>query len=174
MTKNKQADSSREGFVIKQPLQLYRARRRRYVRLEIAAPVVYLPLDIDRPLDRDYLKQQTGTLLNISGGGALLACPQRLNENSFVSMDLELTGLEMLTGVVGKVKRVDDDGDGEYLVGIEFCSEQELTAVFGDANIGSVISSFDNRIRRYLLRYVFANKVSERLQGGSPHDEPDE
>lgn len=172
MTKRNQPVPANGGIVIKQPLQLYKARRRRFVRLEIAAPVVYTPIDIDRPLDHDHLNQQNGTILNISGGGALLSCSQRLTEDSFVSMDLELTGLEMLTGVVGKVKRVDDDGDGEYLVGIEFCSEQELATVFGEANIGSVISSFDNRIKRYLLRYVFANKVAERLQG-EQQDETD-
>jgi c-di-GMP-binding flagellar brake protein YcgR len=170
MTKRNQTAPASEGFVIKQALQLYKARRRRYVRLEIAAPVIFTPIDIDRPLDHDHLKQITGTILNISGGGALLACSKQLSENSFLSMNLELTGLEMLTGVAGKVKRVDGDGDGEYLVGVEFCTEKELTAVFGEANIGSVISSFDNRVKRYLLRYVFANKVSERLHGGGGND----
>ena len=174
MTKRNQTAPPSEGFVIKQALQLYKARRRRYVRLEIAAPVVFAPIDIDRPLDHDHLDQLTGTILNISGGGALLACPKQLSENGFLSMNLELTGLEMLTGVIGKVKRVDDDGDGEYLVGVEFCSEQELVTVFGEANIGSVISSFDNRIKRYLLRYVFASKVSERLHGNGKKDETDE
>ncbi len=174
MTKRDQTVPRNGNLVIKQPLQLYKARRRRYVRLEIAAPVVFSLIDMDRPLDHDHLDQQTGTILNISGGGALLACPAQLPENSFLSMNLELTGLEMLTGVVGKVKRVDDDGDGEYLVGVEFCTEQELATVFGETNIGSVISSFDNRIKRYLLRYVFANKVSERLQGRGQEDETDE
>ncbi len=163
-----------DSFVIKQPLQLYKTRRRRYVRLEIAAPIVFAPINIDRPLDQDHLDQQTGTILNISGGGALLACRKQLAENSYVSMNLELAGLEILTGVVGKVKRIDDDGDGEYLVGVEFCTEKELVSVFGESNIGSVISSFDNRVKRYLLRYVFANKVSRRLRDGGKEDENEE
>jgi c-di-GMP-binding flagellar brake protein YcgR len=174
MTKQDQPSTPGESFVLKQPLQLYKTRRRRYVRLEIAAPIVFSTINVDRPLDHDHLDQQDGTLLNISGGGALLACSKQLAENSYISMNLELSGLEMLTGVVGKVKRVDDDSEGEYLVGVEFCSEKELTSVFGEANIGSVISSFDNRVKRYLLRYVFANKVSRRLRDSGQEDNNEE
>lgn len=174
MTKRNHTAPASEGHVIRQAVQLYKARRRRYVRLEIAAPVIFTPINIDRPLDHDHLEQITGTILNISGGGALIACSKQLSENGFLSLNLDLNGLEMLTGVVGKVKRVDGDGDGEYLIGVEFCTEKELTAVFGEANMGSVISSFDNRVKRYLLRYVFANKVRERLNGGGGNDETDE
>jgi c-di-GMP-binding flagellar brake protein YcgR len=174
MTKQQQSAPSSESFIVRQALQLYKTRKRRYVRLEIAAPVVFAPLDVDRPLDQDHLDQQTGTILNISGGGVLLACSKRLDEEAYVSLNLELAGLETLAGVIGKIKRVDSDGEDEYLVGVEFCSEKELTTVFGEANIGSVISSFDNRVKRYLLRYVFANKVSERMQEVGDEDESDE
>jgi hypothetical protein len=164
MTKDEQQEPRTDSFVIKQSLQLYKARKRRYVRLEVAAPVVLAPLDIDRPLDSAQLNQQQGTILNLSGGGALLSCKNELSENSYISMNLELTDCELLTGIVGKVKRIDEDGEGGYLVGVEFCSESELNAVFGEANIGSVISSFDGKVKRFLLRYVFTHRVSEKLR----------
>jgi c-di-GMP-binding flagellar brake protein YcgR len=159
-TSNSSAD---EGFVIKQPLRLYREKRRRYVRLEISAPITFSGIDLDRPLEHTHVNQQNGTILNISGGGVLIACQTDLAEGGYITMNLELTGCDLLTGVAGKVKRVDEDGEGGYLIGVEFCSEPELNGVFGSANIGSVISSFDNRIRRFLLRYIFARKVSERI-----------
>jgi len=153
-----------EGFIIKQPLRLYREKKRRYVRLEIAAPITYSVIELDRPLNDAHLSQHDGMILNISGGGVLFTGKTALVEGQFLTMNLELTGCDLLTGVAGKVKRIDEDGEGGYLVGVEFCSEPELTEVFGSANIGSVISSFDSRVRRFLLRYIFARKVSERLQ----------
>ena len=153
-----------EGFVIKQPLRLYREKRRRYVRLEIAAPITFARLDLDRPLEDAHANQQEGSILNISGGGVLFTCTASLAEGEYLTMNLELTGCDLLTGVAGKVKRVDEDGEGGYLAGVEFCSESELNEVFGNANLGSVISSFDSRVRRFLLRYIFARKVNERIR----------
>ncbi len=153
-----------EGFIIKQPLRLYREKRRRYVRLEIAAPITFSAIELDRPLEDAHDNQLTGTILNISGGGVLFTSSSGLAEGQYLTMTLELTGCDLLTGVAGKVKRIDEDGEGGYLVGVEFCAESELNEVFGSTNIGSVISSFDSRVRRFLLRYIFARKVSERIQ----------
>jgi c-di-GMP-binding flagellar brake protein YcgR len=169
-------DTTSRHFVIKKPLQLYQERKRRFVRLEIAAPVLFSPIDIDRPLNETHEDHHSGTILNISGGGLLLICETELKENSYLTMNLELTGCELLTGIVGKVKRVDEDGEGGYLVGIEFCTESELASTFGTANIGSVISTFDEKVKRFLLKYIFSRKVEERLKQSEsmPVDEAEE
>ncbi len=156
-----------ENFVIKQPLQLYKERKRRFVRLEIAAPVTYGVLNIDRPLDEALQNQRNGTMLNLSGGGVLMVVDQNLTEGTYLTLSFELAGSDLITGIAGKVKRIDDDGEGGYLAGVEFCSETELSSVFGNANIGSVISSFDNKVKRFLLKYIFARKVQERLEQSS-------
>jgi len=164
MSKHQQPrKAAADNLVIKQPLQLYREKKRRYVRLEIAAPIVYSVLDLDRPLGDAHASQQNATMLNISGGGVLMVCDHQLAEGAYLTMSLELAGSDLLTGIAGKVKRVDDDGEGGYLVGVEFCTDSELNQVFGQANIGSVISSFDDRVKRFLLRYIFARKVQERM-----------
>lgn len=158
--------SNPANFVIKQPLRLYREKKRRYVRLEIAAPITFSPIQLDRPLADAAASQQTGTILNISGGGVLFISDSALAEDTYITMSLELTGCDLLTGIVGKVKRVEEDGEGCYLVGVEFCSDQEIDNVFGQANIGSVIGSFDNKVRRFLLRYIFTQMVNKRLARG--------
>jgi c-di-GMP-binding flagellar brake protein YcgR len=164
MSKQQQSGKSAiDHLVIKQPLQLYREKKRRYVRLEIAAPIIYSVIDLDRPLSDAHTNQLNGTMLNISGGGVLMVTDQQLREGEYLTISLELAGSDLLTGVAGKVKRVDEDGEGGYLVGVEFCTENELAEVFGQANIGSVISSFDDRVKRFLLRYIFARKVQDRL-----------
>ena len=164
MAKQTPTTRRHDNLVIRQPLRLYKERKRRYVRLEIAAPVIFAPIDVDKPLDAVHLNQSTGTILNISGGGALMETTESLAENSFITMDLELAECEILSGIVGKVKRVDENGDQGFLIGVEFCSEDELTSVFGAANIGSVIASFDNKVKRFLLRYIFTSKVNQHLQ----------
>ena len=158
------SQNAEENFVIKQPLQLYKERKRRFVRLEIAAPVTYGILNIDRPLDEALQNQHNGTMLNISGGGVLMVGSASVPEGTYVTMSFELSGTDLITGIAGIVKRVDDDGEGGYLLGVEFCSETELNSVFGSANIGSVISSFDMKVKRFLLKYIFARKVQERLE----------
>ncbi|MCK4856979.1 MAG: PilZ domain-containing protein [candidate division Zixibacteria bacterium] len=163
MTRTKSEDQV-DGFIVKQPLKLYKSKKRRYVRLEISAPVTLAPIDMDRPLEHLSGNEQTGTILNLSGGGVLLSCDQQVPENSYVVMSFELKDCELLTGIVGKVKRVDDDGEEGCLMGVEFCSESELNEVFGAANLGGLISSFDERIKRTLLKYIFTKKVQQRIE----------
>ncbi len=160
---NKTSENSAEGFVVRQPLKLYKSKRRRYVRLEISEPIGFARIDMDRPLSEVDVNKHTGTILNISGGGVLVICEQHLPEEDYVAMSFELKGCEMISGIVGKVKRVDDDGEGGYLIGIEFCSEENLMEVFGRDNIGTYVSSFDERIKRTLLKYIFTRKVNEKL-----------
>lgn len=161
MTETPQNDV--DSFVVRSPLKLYKSKRRRYVRLEISAPITFAPINLDRPLSEVDVSQNNGTILNISGGGVLLICDRQVTEGDYIAMSFELKGCEMLSGIVGKVKRVDDDGDGGYLMGVEFCPETELLEVFGHDNLGTFVSSFDERVKRTLLKYIFTRKVNQRL-----------
>lgn len=152
------------GFVVRRPLKLYKSKRRRYVRLEISEPVSFARIDLDRPLAEIAEGQHTGTILNISGGGVLMICEHEVPEGDYIAMTFELKGCEMVDGVVGKVKRVDDDGEGGFLMGVEFSPEEELKSVLGEDNIGTFISSFDQRIKRTLLKYIFARRVDDRIK----------
>jgi c-di-GMP-binding flagellar brake protein YcgR len=160
---NKTSENSAEGFVVRQPLKLYKSKRRRYVRLEISEPIGYARIDMDRPLSEVDVSKNSGTILNISGGGVLVICEQQVPEGDYIAMSFELKGCEMISGVVGKVKRVDDDGEGGCLMGVEFCRQEDLVEVFGKDNIGAYVSSFDERIKRTLLKYIFTKKVNEKL-----------
>jgi c-di-GMP-binding flagellar brake protein YcgR len=168
MSETEQANA--QGFVVRRPLKLYKSKRRRYVRVEISEPVSFARIDLDRPLAELDVTEYAGTILNISGGGVLLICDQAVPEGDYIAMSFELKGCELVTGIVGKVKRVDSDGEGEHLIGVEFCLEAELQEVFGRDNLGVYLSSFDERIKRALLKYIFTKKVDQRL-GAKPGSE---
>jgi c-di-GMP-binding flagellar brake protein YcgR len=162
MTENLTNDS--DSFVVRQPLKLYKSKRRRYVRVEISAPVSYIGIDLDRPLTELQEQQAAGTILNISGGGVLIAGEQQVAEDDYVSLTFELRECGLLNGIVGKVKRIDEDGEGGYLMGVEFCSEDKLAEVFGSDAIGTHVSSFDEKVKRTLLRYIFEKKVDAHIE----------
>ena len=158
-----QADS---GFEIKRALPLHRGKKRQYIRLEVEAPITFAYIDLDRPLEDLETNQIEGSILNISGGGVLVESPQGVAEGKYIAMSFELRDYELLTGVVGKVKRLDEDGEDGALMGVEFCQERELINVFGEANVGARLASFDERVKRTILKYIFDRKVAQRLEQG--------
>ncbi|MFH2054760.1 MAG: PilZ domain-containing protein, partial [bacterium] len=154
------------GFEIKRPVQLHRGKKRQYVRLEIEAPITFARIDLDRPLEDLETHQIEGSILNISGGGVLIDSHEPVAEGEYLAMSFELRDYEMVSGVVGRVQRLDDDGEEGCLMGIEFCEERELISVFGEANVGARLASFDERVKRTILKYIFDRKVAERLNKG--------
>jgi c-di-GMP-binding flagellar brake protein YcgR len=150
--------------VIKKPFKVYQHKRRKYVRLEVNSPLkfkVFNPPDLDLNLD----DKQTciGSVMNISGGGVLMETEYKVRENDYLIMEMSLLDADTMTGIIGKVKRVDSDEKEHPLIGVEFMSpeqlQEEMPAEILDC-IGEKIFSFDEQIRRMLLKYVFSRKVN--------------
>lgn len=151
--------------VVKKPFKVYQHKRRKYVRLEVNSPLkfkVFMPPKMDLNLD-DKLTC-VGTVLNISGGGVLMESEFRVNEDDFLVMEFSLVDVDALTGIIGKVKRVDTDETGKMLVGVEFMTPEQLQAELPSEVIDSIgveIFSFDEQLRKMLLKYVFSQKVEK-------------
>jgi len=149
--------------VVKKPFKVYQHKRRKYVRLEVNSPLKYkaiIPSNMDFTLE----DKQTcvGTVLNISGGGVLMETEFKINEDDFLVMEFSLVDADTLSGIVGKVKRVDQDESGKLLVGVEFLMPEQLQAELPPDiinKIGVEIFSFDEQLRKMLLKYVFSQKV---------------
>lgn len=148
---------------VKKPFKVYQHKRRKYVRLEVNSPLKFkaiMPPNMDLNLDDKMTCM--GTVLNISGGGVLMESEFRVNEEDFLVMEFSLVDADKLTGIIGKVKRVDTDETGKMLVGVEFMTpeqlQEELPAEVIDS-IGIEIFSFDEQLRKMLLKYVFSQKV---------------
>ena len=111
---------------VRKPFKMDRDQQRRFIRLEISAPVWMKSVKDslgDFSNEQDY--HFHGTVLNISAGGVLVDLEEQISERDIVLMRFILQDVEELDNVLGVVKRVEKDGDS-YLAGIEFISREIL------------------------------------------------
>jgi c-di-GMP-binding flagellar brake protein YcgR len=149
-----------------------KSQRRRYVRLDITSPVevkLLVPASPNNPTPG--LIPFRGEVLNVSAGGLLLESEESMPEESFVVMDFQMNGTDSLTGVVGKIKRCEVDGESRHLLGVEFCSEDDIRDNCPQdcqKLLGVACASFDEKVRTLINKYVFSRKV------GRPAKEDDQ
>jgi len=138
-------------------------QKRRYVRLEIFSPVEFATILIgDDKRVRLHPEKKAGILLNLSGGGALISTTDAATAEELVLMRFDIKGFDSLTDILCRVKRVEDSGDGERLVGVQFLSPDELE----DRDLAARLSrltahprGFEEGISRLISRYVFQRQV---------------
>ncbi|MDH3891275.1 MAG: PilZ domain-containing protein [candidate division Zixibacteria bacterium] len=143
---------------VKQPLKLQSENQRRFVRLTISSPINFRSIkDIfgnfspnpgEYPID--------GTILNISEGGVLAEMDQPLNEGDIVAMRIIMEQVEPIEGVLGLVKRCDQDDD-YHLVGIQFVRRDELVDKLSQSEmelLSEDLSHFTQSVQELLSRYL--------------------
>jgi len=154
----KDVESRAAASQVRKPFKVQEENRRRFIRLEIAAPMSLRKIK-DRQShfwpdgDKHVIN---GLILNISGGGLLVELDHAVTEGDLVAMQFTLQGVETLANVLGLVKRADSDS-GTYLAGIEFLSRSQLTDLMSRAEIellGDNCSNFNDCVRRVLGKYV--------------------
>jgi len=130
---------------------------RKYVRIEVSSPVDFRLLIPKRGKISLSRNQSSGKILNLSCGGILLESDEAISEGEFLLLSLNLNGLVILEGVLGKTKRVESTEDGEYLLGVEFCSREELENLASKEEIEKLpvkVASFNHKLREIVLGYV--------------------
>ncbi|MBI3872846.1 MAG: PilZ domain-containing protein [candidate division Zixibacteria bacterium] len=140
-----------------------KGQKRRYVRLEIFSPVGFAAIVVeDGKRVRLHPDKKAGVLLNLSGGGALISSTDQATSGELVLMKFDIKGFDALTNVLGRVKRVEEQDDGERLIGIEFLSPEQL----GDPVLETALTrltehpkDFADGLSRLISRYVFARQV---------------
>lgn len=148
---------------VKKPLKLQSENQRRFVRLTISSPINFQRIkDIfgnfspnvdDYPID--------GTILNISEGGVLAELDQPLNEGDIVAMRIIMEQVEPLEGVLGLVKRCDQDEDF-HLVGIQFVRRDDLVDKLSQAEmelLSEELSHFSQTVQELLGRYLQSKRT---------------
>lgn len=150
----------------RKPFKVQEDNRRRFIRLEIAAPMTLKKIK-DREAhfwpDGDW-HVINGLILNISAGGVLVELDQAVNEGDLVSMQFTLQEVETIANVIGLVKRSDVD-EGTVLAGIEFLTRAQLPDRLSRAEIdllGDKCANFDERVKQVLSKYVHREKIDEK------------
>ncbi|UCG61697.1 MAG: PilZ domain-containing protein [Candidatus Zixiibacteriota bacterium] len=146
---------------VRKPFKMDRDQQRRFIRLEISAPVWMKSV-------KDSLKNFTaeedyhfhGTVLNISAGGVLVDLEETIHEKDIVLMRFILQDVEKLDNVLGVVKRVEKDGEG-FLAGIEFINRENLKDMLSQAEIDLLsenVNGFEERVHEVLSRYLYRDE----------------
>ena len=150
---------------VRKPFKMDEDNQRRFIRLEISAPVWMKSVkDCLENFSTDDEYQYHGTVLNISAGGVLVEIEEAIAEKDIVLMRFILQDVEKLDNVLGLVKRVDKDGEG-YLVGIEFVSRENLKDMLSQAEIDLLsdnVSGFDATVHNVLGKYLYREKAGQR------------
>jgi len=146
-----------------------RLQRRRYVRLDITSLIdMKLLVPPSEENGQCGFIPYTGDIINVSGGGLLIESTEALPENEYIIMELELNGTDKLAGIVGKIKRCESESNSNYLIGIEFCTKEDLQVNCPPEYremLGENCGSFDDKVSHLLNKYVFSRKVMQRSMG---------
>lgn len=139
-------------------------QRRKHVRLRIESPMTFCPVPETGTIPGAAVGETkiNGVILNLSRGGVLFATRTPPREHGYIVMQFRLNDGDTLTDVVGKVKRVEREGDEEYFCGVEFITAGELEEMnkhTGSNNFSSAMATFDERLKDFL---------QQKLQSRSP------
>lgn len=136
---------------------------RRYLRLPLAAPSAVRYLNGD-PATRTFVlsPRVAGTLLNVGAGGALVVCEHAPQPGELLALELSLSDEFTFGGVLGKVKRVEPDTEGGFLVGIEFGTLANLCPERAEWQLPPGVVRSDSAFREALHHLLFTMEVGRR------------
>lgn len=145
---------------------------RRYLRLPLDTPTTLRYLNGD-PSARTFILSRPvqGTLLNVGAGGALVLCEHAPQPGELLSLELTLADQYTFGGLLGKVKRVEPDEEGGFLVGIEFGTLSHLSLERSEWQLPPGVVRFDSAFREALQHVLFAMEVGRREQVDESEDD---
>ena len=148
------------------------AHTRRFMRLPWASPTVVRYLNGD-PGTRTFIlsARVPGTLLNVSAGGALVLCEHAPQPGELLTLELCLDDRFSFGGILGKVKRVEPNEEGGFLVGVEFGTLLTLAVDRAEWQLPPGVVRFDNAFREALHHYLFTLAVERRARDRKDDDE---
>jgi hypothetical protein len=161
-------DVAGKEIKVRPPFHLTTENQRRFVRLEISAPMTLRKI---KDVFGNFWVPETsftidGTILNVSAGGVLLEVDQPLNEGDIISMSFTLQENESLENVLGAVKRTDRD-DTTFLAGVEFVGKNYLMDKFSQAELEMLsenLSDFEDTVQKMLKKYVYREQVRRHVE----------
>ena len=160
-----EVDVNKKRIKARKPFKVKEENGRRYVRLEISAPV---SLNRIKDIFSSYNPGEdslvvNGRILNVSAGGMLVEIDQPLNSGDIVTMKFTFQDVESLENVLGLVKRCDCEED-YVLAGIEFARWEDLQDKLSSGELEMLsenTTTFYDSIHKVLERYLYREEVNE-------------
>jgi PilZ domain len=152
------------------PFKVQKDNQRRFVRLEIFAP---MSLNKIKAQGGGFWPQGNtdtinGTILNLSAGGVLVELDELLNEGDIVAMRFTIQGEESLDNVLGVVKRSEQIEEPTSLTGIEFISKERLTDQLSAGEMKTLpdtLFDFQRSVERVLNKYIRRDSLTRNERG---------
>lgn len=129
--------------------------KRRWLRFEFTSPILFQLISLEEgSLELEANLERDGQILDISAGGALLTTNKPVTEGNFISLNLNLKGLRVVKGILAKVKRVEESDQGDFLMGIEFCSPETCPDIYQQVLSKKNIQCFDRKIKQAVSAFI--------------------
>ena len=135
------------------PFPLKTSHGRRYFRIELSSPTLFRVLTCKKGKIKLSKERASGQIISLSEGGVLLLTNSTVPEEGFIVLTLNLNKLVILEGVLGKIKRVEASGEGDFLVGVEFASREQLERLVPLQEIARLpvkVASFNRKLREII------------------------
>lgn len=150
------------------PFKVQEKQNRRFVRLEILAPV---EVSVIKDGVGNFCPSGEGTtfvgrLLNVSAGGCLVESETELECGDIIAMRMCIQNDEAIGNILAIVKRC-EDLDGIHLAGVEYSNRKELVDCMSQAEIDLLpdeLGNFQDSVHDVLLKYVPKSEIKEAVR----------
>ncbi|MGG7163956.1 flagellar brake protein [Clostridium ihumii] len=112
-------------IVLGEPYDIKKIQRRKYVRISYTGIINYYLLKTypkKELMSYDILDFKVGYTVDLSGGGIRMRMSEKPDLDDYMIINLNLNE-EII--ILGKVVRIEEDGNGKYLCGIDFLEIEE-------------------------------------------------
>jgi hypothetical protein len=163
-TKSK-SDFSREEFstspVNRIPLKRVR-HHPSYIRWGLSPSVRFCLLEVVSGSWKLSKEQINGDILNLSEKGMLISTKYHIPDEGFLLATLILDQTIILEGILGKIKKVEFQDNGDLLVGVEFSSIEKLKEVSSPEEIENLPVrpvNFKQRLHDIIFRRLHKDEI---------------
>lgn len=153
----------KKGVIMEENTTLQKSKRTeekrkkgKVVELELEEPINFKTCS---PPGYEAEKEGKGEMLTFNEQGILLLTDNPLKEGSFINLFIKFKGLELLEGILGKVKKVEESEEHDFYVGVELYSEEKIKAEALSGLFPEKTGSFEAKLKKSLLEYF--NKAKE-------------
>jgi hypothetical protein len=137
-----------------------------HIHLELSSSVRLRLLEVESGRLKLSKEQFKGEILNLSDKGMLISTKYHIPDEGYLLATLILDQTITLEGVLGKIKKVESQDNGDLLVGVELSSIGELKKLFSHQEIESLSikpvnlkHKLHDIINRYLRKGVTVHRA---------------